>query len=153
LIDYGVPVVGLRISTRAGGHPSRVGLLLALVLLTVAHLAGTVHASSFEGPHVSVLVAAHEQHGTNGDDRKSAPHPGHDHEADDHIDHAADRPRSVSIDDTILGPCPGLDGLTLLPVAGAGPAGTGGVSPRDPPGIPRSSYGPSPLALHCVWRQ
>lgn len=140
----------MRIGARAVGRPGWLGLVLGLVVLITAHLAGTVHSSLFEGPHVSTVAAVCAHHGTDGDGR-FAPHPGHDHEADTHIDHAADRPRPVSADDTVLEP--GFDGLA--PIAAVG--GDGGAAPRDPPaavtGSSYSSYGRSTLVLHCVWRQ
>jgi hypothetical protein len=137
-------VIGVRIGTRVAGRPGRVGLVLGLVLLITTHLAGAVHGSSFEGPHVDVVAATCAQHSP--DDGRFAPHPGHDHEADAHIDHAADRPRTVSADDTVLEP--GSDGMAPIPAIG-----TGGAAPRDPPTVTGSSYGRSTLVLHCVWRQ
>ncbi|WP_069758166.1 hypothetical protein [Streptomyces sp. LUP47B] len=137
------------IGVRVSGHPRRAGLLLGLVLLTVAHLVGAVHGSAFEGPHLNAVadvapVGVQET----ADSGRFTPHPGHHHHWDGHIDHAADRPRTASPDDTVPPSVP--DGLALPQAR----VGTGGAAPRDPPGTNSPSpYGRSALALHCVWRQ
>jgi len=137
----------VRSGVRAVGRPGWLGLVVGLVVLITAHLAGTVHSSLYEGPHVSPVAAVCVHHGADGDGR-FAPDPGHDHEADTHIDHAADRPRTVSADDTVLEP--GFDGLVPTPAVGGG----GAATPRDPPAaVTGSSDGRSTLVLHCVWRQ
>ncbi|WP_326718444.1 MULTISPECIES: hypothetical protein [unclassified Streptomyces] len=148
-------MIEVRIGTRAAGRPGCVGLVLGLVVLITVHLTSAVHGSSFEGPHVDAVTATCAQQSA-GDDGRIAPPPGHDHKADGHIDHAADRPRTVSAGDTVLEP--GSDGPAPISAIG-----TGGAAPRDPPGVTTSPYGRSTLttspygrstlALHCVWRQ
>ncbi|UXY30243.1 hypothetical protein [Streptomyces sp. HUAS TT20] len=107
-----------------------------------------MHGASFEGPHIGALAVDVWEHAA--DAGRLAPH-----HADGHIDHAADRPRSVALDDRFLEPAshflePGTDCLAVTP---ASAPGTGGAAPRDPPGVSRSPYCCSALALHCVWRQ
>ncbi|MDX3695658.1 hypothetical protein PV726_36125 [Streptomyces europaeiscabiei] len=87
-------MIGSRAGAGAFGSAGRVGLLLGLVVILAAHLAGTVHGAAFEGPHLDMVVAV--AHHDAYDDRGGhpSPHPEHDHEheADGHADHAADRP-------------------------------------------------------------
>lgn len=153
----------MRVGASAAGRPGRVGLLLGLVMLIVAHLSGTGHGASFTGPHVSAAVEVfshhdHHDHHEDADDGTLAPslghdhpghdHPGHDHKGDGH-DHAADRPRAA-VDDTVAEA--EQDGLSpILPAAPGSSAGP--AAWHRPPGVARSRDGPSTLALHCVWRQ
>ncbi|MBX7555250.1 hypothetical protein K1Y78_46955 [Streptomyces sp. tea 10] len=139
-------MIGLWIRVRAGGRSGHVGLLLGLVVIIVVHLSGTVHGASFEGPHLDAVEAVGAHHGAS-----DAPTPEHDHKAGGHIDHAADRPRSVSADDIVLEP--GAGGLALIPVGATGPFGTGATAPGDPPGSKGCPDGRYTLALHCIWRQ
>jgi hypothetical protein len=149
LIEYGVQVIRLQIGAKTAGRSGRVGLPLGLVVLIAAHLAGAVHGSSFAGPHLSVTAVACSQGGAEAESGTLAPSPGHEHKADGHIDHAADRPRAA-VDDTADEP--DHDGIPLIPPAAPGsPAGH--AAWQRPPGVPRSPDGRSTLTLHCVWRQ
>ncbi|MFG2524916.1 hypothetical protein [Streptomyces sp. NPDC048527] len=85
-------MIGLRIGTAAPGRRwGRTALLVGLVVLLAAHLAGTAHASAFAGPHVEPLVVACSHHDAQGAAKTVVPRPGHDHSADGHIDHGVDR--------------------------------------------------------------
>ncbi|MEV8547802.1 hypothetical protein [Streptomyces sp. NPDC051572] len=141
-------MIRLRSGARSGGRSCRVGLLLGLVVLIAAHLAGSVHGSSFAGPYMSIAATTCHHH-ADAHGGTMAPSPGHDHRADGHIDHAADRPRAAA-DDTAAGP--DHDALSPLPPAPPGsPAGQ--IALHRPSGVSRPPGGPSTLALHCVWRQ
>jgi hypothetical protein len=120
----------------------RVGLFLGLALLVTAHLAGTVHASTFAGSHLTIdEVQVHTGHGPH-------PDPGHEHKADGHIDHAADRPRDVGDGTSIA---PGHDELSSAPSTAAEAGAAHAARPR--PSDVSLPDGRSTLALHCVWRQ
>ncbi|MFH7338924.1 hypothetical protein [Streptomyces sp. KHY 26] len=124
----------------------RVGLLLGLVVLITAHLAGTVHSSAFTGPHVGGLADRFEISAHDSQDGPGPP-PGHEHEMDGHTDHAVDRPRAAA--DDAVGK-PEHDASALVPAAAPCPAGP---AIRCPNGIARAPDGPSTLTLHCVRRQ
>ncbi|MFE4413880.1 hypothetical protein [Streptomyces sp. NPDC056821] len=124
----------------------RIGLLLGLVLLVTAHLAGTVHASSFGRPHLNVAVVDCSQLETDDADHGSNPAPGHDRKADGHIDHAADRPRDT-VGDTVIGPGPDV---AVPDTARAEAAHAAWAQLPDVPPVPD---GRATLALHCVLRQ
>jgi hypothetical protein len=150
LIEYGLHVIGSRISPSTAVRAGRVGLLLGLVVLIAAHLAGTVHGSAFAGPHADVGVAACAYSGTND----SEPSPEHEHHVDDHIDHVVDRPRA-SVHHAVTEQ--GHDGAwpfssSLSAGDAQPPAVTGAVSGGRRGGF-RALDGRSALALHCVWRQ
>ncbi|MGW5677725.1 hypothetical protein ACWEV4_22005 [Streptomyces sp. NPDC003860] len=86
-------MIGSRLGGYAGRPPGRLVLLVGLVVLVVAHLAGAVHRSGTTGPHLVVAAAPchHEAAGAFA--------PGH--EGDDggeHIDHGVDRPRAQDAD-------------------------------------------------------
>ncbi|GHE12762.1 hypothetical protein GCM10010339_77440 [Streptomyces alanosinicus] len=129
-------------------RPGRVGLFLGLVLLVTAHLTGAVHAASFAGSHLTVEVTARAQLPADAG-HEDEPAPAHQHRAGDHIDHAADRPRTAA-DETVTEP-----GHTD---PADGPSGPAGVIPlpgvRCRPSATPVSTGDAPgtLALHCVWR-
>ncbi|MEW2516415.1 hypothetical protein [Streptomyces sp. NPDC046870] len=126
----------------------RAALLIGLVLVTAAHLTGTVHACSFAGPDPSALVAQDVRQVADGaDEPGSNGPPQHRHAADGHVDHTADRPRAA-LDDTALDD---EAHQPLLP-AGLGAPVTHTVR-RGPPGVPPSCAHGSPLALVCVLRQ
>ncbi|WBO65686.1 hypothetical protein [Streptomyces camelliae] len=145
-------MIGLRIKGKAVGRSGRVGLLLGLVVIIVVHLAGTVHGASFEESHLDAVQAVGAYHSADGGHGASdAPTPEHDHKTGGHIDHAADRPRSVSADDVVVEPA--AAGPALIPAATTGPFGTGATAPGDPPGGKGSPDGRFTLALHCIWRQ
>lgn len=130
-------------------RPGRAGFLLGLVLLITAHLSGAVHASSFTGPLVTVEAAASAQPPA-GCDRDHDETPGHEHRAGDHIDHAADRPRT-SVDETVVESAhadpavspPDSADTTLMPA----------VRDRPPSAVACAADGRGALTLHCVWRQ
>ncbi|MEV6594147.1 hypothetical protein [Streptomyces acidicola] len=140
-------MIGVRKVRRASMRPSRVVLFLGLVFLITAHLAGAVHAASFAGPHVTVEVAttAHPLHDTW---HASDPAPAHQHRAGDHIDHAADRPRTAAAEtiaapghaDPADSPSGSVD-ATPMPAVWCRPSDTAAPT-TDSPGT---------LALHCVW--
>ncbi|WP_306942811.1 hypothetical protein [Streptomyces phaeochromogenes] len=68
------------------------------------------------GAHLSAVEALCVHPGTGGEGGRPAPHPGHGHKTDGHIDHAVGRPRTiVSADDTVLEPS--SDALALPPAA------------------------------------
>ncbi|NGO14563.1 hypothetical protein G5C60_44970 [Streptomyces sp. HC44] len=132
------------------GRSGRIGLLLGLVLLVTAHLAGVVHGASFSGPHVSTVAAAWAAHGEHHEEKGDAvtPSPGHEHGADDHLDHAADRPRA-DLDDAVAELS--HDGLPNRP--GTADPAAGRAAGRPPWDVPDPPGGRSALSLHCVWRQ
>ncbi len=132
---------------RPSMRPGRVGLLLALVLLVTAHLAGSVHASSFAAPHVPVEVAVSAQAPVVAD-HKGEPVPAHQHGAMGHIDHTADRPRTTA-DETIC--------VTGHAEPAYGPTASSDATPLPvwcrPAGPPVRTTGcPLTLALYCLWR-
>ncbi|PWI12297.1 hypothetical protein DIZ27_01510 [Streptomyces sp. NWU339] len=152
---------GRRIGTGIPGRAGHVGPLLGLVLLIVAHLAGTVHGSSYDGPHLAVGIEAaastHPEAGIGhgrgpvlGHDHESDDHaPAHHHEADDHIEHAADRPRASADATVVLGSGHSGADVAPPPVAGATAAYAAWAGP---PQAARASDSRGTLALHCVWR-
>ncbi|MFF4509328.1 hypothetical protein [Streptomyces sp. NPDC001401] len=143
-------MIGLRVGARTARRPGRVGPLLALVVLITLHLAGSVHGASFEGPHLSLTVTERAQHDAGEDLGEPLPGcPTHHHHADGHIDHAADRPRTTSVDG--IGPASGPHGLAPIPAVAPSFVRTEGS--RDPPRTHRSPYGRFALVLRCVWRQ
>jgi hypothetical protein len=122
--------------------------MLGLLVLITAHLAGAVHGASFAGPHMSA-VAAVSEHGAGDDDGSHMPDPGHDHESEGHIDHAAARPR-MAVQDTADEPH--HEGISLItPEATRATDVLAACS--HPPRASAGSDGSSTLALHCVWRQ
>ncbi|MGW0285413.1 hypothetical protein ACWDXT_20195 [Streptomyces sp. NPDC003236] len=132
---------------RASMRPHRLGLLLGLVLLVTAHLAGSVHADSYAGPLMPVEVAVSTQ-ATADAGHKGEPVPAHQHGAAGHIDHTADRPRTTGDE-------------TICEAGHADPAGdptaSSDATPLPvrcrPPDIPvRASSCPVTLALYCLWR-
>jgi hypothetical protein len=129
-------------------RPGRVGLFLGLVLLITAHLAGTVHASSFTGPHMTVEAATIAQPQADAG-RGHEPAPTHRHSSGGHIDHAADRPRTTA--DEAVAECDQAG-----PPAGSSAAAGSAVMPTSwgrPVDTAASATGGSPaFALHCVWR-
>ncbi|MFF8881322.1 hypothetical protein [Streptomyces flaveolus] len=140
-------MTGVEAATRASARPGRIGLLLGLVLLVTAHLAGAVHMSSFAGPHVAVEVTTCSQPEAD-DGHGLGPAPGHHHHADAHIDHTVDRPRTAA-DDGIAGPCVGGPGEGLPSAADTAPA----PADQERPGAAAGTAdGHGTLALHCVWR-
>ena len=146
-------MIGLRFRARAAGRSGRIGLLLGLVVIVAAHLTGTVHGSPFEGSPVSAVVTVGAQHRADGG--PLAPAPWHEPKAEGHADHTADRPRTVSVGDTVLGPGldPGFDELALVPADAPVPVGARGAQ-EVPPGLKGPSpYGRSALVMHGVRRQ
>lgn len=134
--------------TRPPGRAGRAGLLLGLVLLITAHLAGAVHAPSSTGLHMALVLAGHSTAEADTD-HGSTSTPGDDHQADGHIDHAADRPR-----DAVHGRAAGSgdDAPAAAPPATTGAAETHAAR-SHPPDVPPVPHGPGTFALHCVWRQ
>ncbi|MGW1157490.1 hypothetical protein ACWD5Q_27350 [Streptomyces sp. NPDC002513] len=133
---------------RASMRPGRVGFFLGLVLLITAHLAGAVHASSFAGPHVAVEVAASARPPADTG-HEGEPSPAHQHRAGDHIDHAADRPRTA-VDTTVADP--GHADPAGSPSATADATPTPAVRGRPSGTAAPTTDAPDTLALHCVWR-
>ncbi|MFE5602606.1 hypothetical protein ACFQ8O_25870 [Streptomyces coelicoflavus] len=132
---------------RASARPGHFGLLLGLVLLITAHLAGATHTSAFAGPHVVVEVTACFQPAADAD-HGLEPVPGHHHHADTHIDHAVDRPRT-DVDDAVVGHSGGAaDGLPDDAGAALAPPSKQGRAVA----VERGVDGHGILALHCVWR-
>lgn len=155
---------GLPAAVRAG----RAALLLGLVVLIAAHLAGTVHGPVFTGAHAGAGVSARAHSATGG----SGPLPehghGHGHERDQnhehdhehshgHVDHAVDRPRALAQPHALTAQSPDASGLSpswsRLPAADARQSVPTGMAPEGSRGGPRAPDGRSALALHCVWRQ
>ncbi|WP_433453577.1 hypothetical protein ACQPXS_35635 [Streptomyces sp. CA-142005] len=144
-------MIGPRIAVRTAWPSGRAGQLLGLVLLITVHLAGHTHGAAFEGRHVDVagVKRAHDTDVDTGEALAGTPGHHHHHHPGAHIDHAVDRPRAVSADATDSAPVP--DAVAAIPVTVPAPVRVG--TTRDPPPGPRSAYGRSALALHCVWRQ
>jgi hypothetical protein len=149
LIEYPVYVIDVRLQTWLPGRAVRIGLLLGLVLLVTAHLVGSVHTASFGGPHLAAASAEGDQPETGDVDHGINPHPGHEHKADGHIDHAADRPRDA-IDGTVIGPR--HDAPDAAPPATARTEAAQAAWARPPDDFPTPD-GRATLALHCVLRQ
>ncbi|MDR3081557.1 MAG: hypothetical protein LBV60_11635 [Streptomyces sp.] len=145
-------MIGLRgWASRRECAPARVWLLLGLVVLVTAHLAGTVHCSAFAGPHVGGIVDCSQLDPLDTDDDHDRPArpPGHEHTADGHGDHMVDRPRAVC-DDAIAEP--EHDVPSPVPVtAASGPLARPGIR-CGAGGIARAPDGPSILTLNCVRR-
>ncbi|MFD1658407.1 hypothetical protein ACFSL4_09330 [Streptomyces caeni] len=141
-------MTGARMGARNPGRPGRTGLLLGLVVLITAHLAGAVHSSSFTGLPMTAVVAGCS--GAGGDtDHGLTSVPGHDHKADGHIDHAADRPR-----DAVHGAVAGSgDEPPAAPSPTAGPGEAYAARARPPDTLLPVPHGSGTFALHCVWRQ
>ncbi|WP_345645681.1 hypothetical protein [Streptomyces siamensis] len=137
-------MIGSRVRTRTPGA-GRLWLLLGVVLIVVAHLAGAVHGAALGGTHTPFPVISRadgEAHIADG----IKPPPGHDHTADGHVDHVADRPRTGE-----TGAGPGHDGPDTPPSTAVAPgaAHTSGGGPRGP----LAAAGRRGIrALHCVWR-
>ncbi|MFI0805788.1 hypothetical protein [Streptomyces echinatus] len=133
----------------SAGRSRRAALLVGLVLVIAAHLTGAVHACSFAGADPSPVVAQDVPRTADaaGEPGPQAPHPGHRHAADGHLDHTADRPRAA-LDDTGLGdeaPQP------VLPAVSRGRQAHTGRSGR--PGVRRHRANRSARALVRVLRQ
>ncbi|WP_189269614.1 hypothetical protein [Streptomyces fuscichromogenes] len=143
-------MTGVRISAGTQkGAGRRVGPLLALVLLVVVHLAGSVHSATFTGTPVAhpATAGAHADLGIGSPPEHDHDH---DHKADGHIDHALDRPRAAK-DDTSHGlGCDGADAAVPVPAADAGLLHIPGPGPTR---LSAAPHGPPALALHCVRRQ
>ncbi|MBQ0984682.1 hypothetical protein KBZ10_09165 [Streptomyces sp. F63] len=153
-------MIGLRIGPPAAGRRGRIGLLLGLVVLIAAHLAGHVHGPAFTGPHAPA-GASSSAHPTARDIVPSPEHgPGHEHEhphADEHVDHAVDRPRAVVRPYAVTAYGPDTSGLSssLSWLSAADPqrSAVTGMVFEGARGGARAPDGRSALALHCVWRQ
>uniref|UniRef100_UPI0015F08EC4 hypothetical protein n=1 Tax=Streptomyces sp. WELS2 TaxID=2749435 RepID=UPI0015F08EC4 len=118
---------------RSAGRSRHAALLIGLVLVIAAHLAGSVHACSFAGRGPSAVAAREAAHpaGTADGTDPTGP-PRHRHTADGHLDHTADRPRAA-LDDT------GLDGEQHPPALPTTPRGRATHPARHrPPGVPRA---------------
>ncbi|ANP56811.1 hypothetical protein AVL59_26930 [Streptomyces griseochromogenes] len=126
----------------------RAGLLLGLVLLVTAHLAGAVHVSAVAGPPVSVEAAeiARPLHDAG---RESEPAPEHQHRSGDHIDHAADRPRTA-VDETIVEPGHADPADSPFGAVDGPPSPAVRCRPSGP--AASGTDAPDTLALHCVRR-
>ncbi|MFF7093106.1 hypothetical protein ACFY9A_12010 [Streptomyces rubradiris] len=132
----------------SAGRSRRAALLIGLVLVIAAHLAGSVHACSFAGTVPSAMAAPEATHPADtADGTAPTGPPRHRHTADGHLDHTADRPRAA-LDDT------GLDGDQHPPAPPTVPRGRAAHPGwRSPPGVPRDrANGPS-LATVRVLRQ
>ncbi|WP_051370653.1 hypothetical protein [Streptomyces sp. 142MFCol3.1] len=137
-------MIGVRVRTRTSGA-GRLWLLLGVVLIVVAHLAGAVHGAALAGTHTAFPVISHAD-GAEYTADGIKPSPGHDHTADGHVDHVADRPRTGEI-----GPGPGHDGPDTPPATAVAPGAAhapGGGPPRPLAAADRRGI----RALHCVWR-
>jgi hypothetical protein len=124
--------------------------MIGLVVLVIAHLAGTVHAATPAGSHLDVTITACSHEVQQPLHHAAAPHPAHHHPTGDgHVDHLADRPRVTGPDGPVA-PGPDALPLTLLP-----PAVTLGLSHlgRDPVDRPRAPHSAAARSLLCVWRQ
>ncbi|MZE80609.1 hypothetical protein [Streptomyces xinghaiensis] len=171
-------MIGLRIGPPAAVQVGRMGLLLGLVVLIAAHLAGHVHGPGFTGSRgqVGASSCAHltawgsgtppePEHGDGQDhehDHGSHHDHGSDHDqdqdhADGHVDHAVDRPRAVAPPHAVTAWSPDVSGMSpypsWLPAADAQQAPFSGSALEGSRGGPRAPDGRSALALHCVWRQ
>ncbi|MCN9244083.1 hypothetical protein NGF19_25440 [Streptomyces sp. RY43-2] len=142
-------MIGVRLQTWPPGRAGRIGLLLGLVMLVTAHLAGSIHAASFGGPHSASADVDRSRPATADADHGFNPAPGHDHKADGHIDHAVDRPR-----DTVDGAVsePGHDTPDTAPPTTAR-AEAAHAAWTLPPRLFPVPDGRATLALHCVLRQ
>ncbi|WP_435223344.1 hypothetical protein [Streptomyces sp. Tue6028] len=137
-------MIGVRVRTRTP-RAGRLWLLLGVVLIVVAHLAGAVHGAALAGTHTAFPVVPHadgEAHTADG----IKPSPGHDQTADGHVDHVADRPRTGE-----TGPGPGHDGSHTPPSIAVAP-GVAHASGGGPSRLLAAADRRGIRALHCVWR-
>ncbi|WP_327660559.1 MULTISPECIES: hypothetical protein [unclassified Streptomyces] len=124
--------------------------MIGFVVLVIAHLAGTVHASTPAGRHLDVAVTVCGHEAPQSLQQAATQLPAHHHStADGHIEHLTDRPR-------VTGPAvpssPGPDVPPLAPAAAILLVG----SPRlvlGPPDGAHASNGAAVRSLLCVWRQ
>ncbi|MFE7979765.1 hypothetical protein [Streptomyces shenzhenensis] len=144
-------MITVRAAILASRRPGRIGLFLGLAVLVTAHIAGAVHSSSFAGPHLGVEVVA-QVHPSVGVAHGPGQPPGHRHDAEDHLDHAVDRPRSGP-DAATAGPGHADPAIAPAVMAAAASATFPDVPRTGPPHACPAADGPDTLALHCVWRQ
>jgi hypothetical protein len=147
-------VIGLQTGRRATRLPGHLAaLLFALLVALTAHLMSTGHNSAFstalhDAPAVAQAPQAEHGAGPSAEHR-GAHAPAHPHSADQHIDHAVDRPRA-SAEHTTVAPAdagaPLIAALALPWPAAAMAAGSLACRPRAP-------NGRRLLLLHCVRRQ
>lgn len=145
--------------TAPRGRGGRAASLVALVILVLAHLAGTVHAAAPGGSHLELAAALCAEtvepnpdvtSGPKSAHKVGAPTPDHHNSTgDSHIEHSAGRPRTAGSDahDT-----PGPDAPPLFQPAIPSPDFTSGASYGTTPRR-LAPDGPAARSLLCVWRQ
>ncbi|WP_306320309.1 MULTISPECIES: hypothetical protein [unclassified Streptomyces] len=147
-------MIGSRIGPATpSGRWGRLVSVIGFVVVVIAHLAGTVHASTPAGGHLDVTVTACGHHGAaQSPGQAAAPGPAHHHSAGDgHVEHLADRPRASGPTGPSLS---GPDAPPLTPLALATTTHGPGVPDGHPPDRPpRPSSGGAAHLLLCVWRQ
>ncbi|MEV3855099.1 hypothetical protein AB0J38_12325 [Streptomyces sp. NPDC050095] len=146
-------MIGFRVGPATpSGRWGRLASVIGLVVLVIAHLAGTVHASTPAGSHLDVTVTAcgHEAQQQPSPHRVAGPLPAHHHSSGDgHAEHLADRPRATGPDGPSV---PGPDAPPPVPVA---PAAVPGSRHLLLPGLdpPRAAHPAAARSLLGVWRQ
>lgn len=124
-------------------------LLPVLVVLIAVHPAGASHSAAFGGPHAVVAFASPQHQALQGSSGPVfAPQPAHRHDADDHIDHAVDRPRPEG-----LAAVPEPTGTAVVSLLPVGDPWCGSAVSRRRAGGDEGPSRSADLAMNCVRRQ